>query len=205
MTPPPFVVVALAAGLALSASACGDGTIRSGQRAASVTGTPDPPASPAPAPTTRALSDPVPVADDNHEVLSTGPRRAVASSGDAPTRGGSTAGVPASSANSPASAFAVSAAVVPACVTPGSAFEVRMTSASHARLSMIVAYADSQPHGAMGFGDTDRAGTFSWPLVAPPDTPAGPATVLVGAQPAQGGDSASTRAPFVVASAGRCP
>lgn len=93
---------------------------------------------------------------------------------------------------------ALSAVVMPSCISPGDAFEVRISSEARAGFALAVAYADDQAHGAMGFGDADDAGVFVWSLVAAADVPVGPATVLIGARPEGGGPATSIKVPFSV-------
>lgn len=130
------------------------------------------------------------------EVATGGTNRA-----SAPTPSSAPGGADQAAQNSPA---AVEVTVVPACVRPGSTFEVRMTSQARARLSMIIGYADNQPYGAMGFGDADAQGVFVWSVVAPAEVPSGQAKVLVGVQAEDGADSGSAVEPFEVAPSGTC-
>lgn len=173
----------------LLASGCGENPVRPGGLAsASPTSGPAPSAPPAPEATTAAPAG---------EVAANGTRKDSAAS---PSAGGPNSADPAETA-SPA---ALEVTVVPACVRPGSAFEVRMISPPRARLSMIIGYSDDQPHGAMGFGDADAQGLFVWSVVAPADVPPGQAKVLVGMQAEDGGDSGSAAVPFEVARSRGC-
>jgi hypothetical protein len=104
---------------------------------------------------------------------------------------GPAASASASTSSSP-STDQLSATVAPSCVVANQPFVVTIASTPQASLALAVSFADDQAHGLMTFADADDAGRFTWRLVAPPDAPSGPATVLIAARDAEGRDTGAT-------------
>lgn len=115
---------------------------------------------------------------------------------------------PAAAASARASdGLAVVASAHPVCATHGGTIEVRITTAPGATLGLAAAFADHQPHGAMGFGEAGADGGYVWRVVVPADAPVGEATAVVGADlVGEGGDRRSGHAavPFRVSGIGGC-
>lgn len=102
-------------------------------------------------------------------------------------------------------AFPLDVVVEPACVAHGDPIAATIRTVAHAELSMIVAYADGQPHGQMGFADADADGIYVWRWMIPAQAPAGEGTVLVMSVSPDGERADTETAPFDVAGPEGCP
>ena len=101
----------------------------------------------------------------------------------------------------------VAATVAPSCVTVGDTVEIRITTEPGATLGLAAAFADHEPHGAMGFGEAGPDGAYVWRIVVPAGAPVGEATAVVGADLVGDGGARRTghvATPFRVAGPGGC-
>lgn len=195
-----IVLVALGALLA-SAAACGPTTAEAGTAEPSPTATPPP--GDRPPRTPRATYDDA-----------TAPQRATETTSaetEDPTPGRveepSPKDRPSPSATAQPTAggdLAITLAVTPDCVRPGSAVTVTIGAEPESGLSMAIGFADGHHHGAMNIATADAAGRHVWDAPVSPDVPPGTATVVVAGGSEDGERSGWARGSFVVAGVEGC-
>lgn len=84
-------------------------------------------------------------------------------------------------ARGPRESELVTVAVEPACVRPGDAVSATITTDPGMHLTLVVSYADGNPHGQFAFAEAGADGSYVWRWVVTPTVPPGEALAYVAA------------------------